>query len=174
MFKELNILKIFFESPTREFNVREVSRILKITPATASTKLKELAKRSFLKERRERNLILYKADLESEICLESKIAYNIRKIKESGLIEELNKFYIKPAIVLFGSAAKGLDIEDSDIDLVVISEKNREFTNVERFQKKTNRNIQLFIVKKIKDLKNEHLINNVINGITLQGELKWI
>ena len=26
----------------------------------------------------------------------------------------------------------------------------------------------------IKDLKNEHLINNVLNGIVIQGELKWI
>ena len=35
MFKELNILKVFFESPNKEFNVREIARIVKIAPAQA-------------------------------------------------------------------------------------------------------------------------------------------
>ena len=174
MFKELNILKIFLESPTRDFNVREVARILKITPATASTKLNSFAKKGLLKQRKERNFIFYKANLESEIYLDLKIFYNIRKIRESGLIEELNKFYIKPLIVLFGSASHGLDVEDSDIDLLVISEKKSDFNQINKYKKKLNRELQLFVVKKIKDLKNDHLINNILNGIVLQGDLKWI
>ena len=174
MFKELNALKIFLESPTRDFNVREVARILKITPATASTQLNSFAKKGFLKQRKERNFIFYKANLESEIYLDLKIFYNIRKIRESGLIEELNKFYIKPLIVLFGSASHGLDVEGSDIDLLIISEKKSDFNQIKKYKKKLNRELQLFVVKKIKDLKNEHLINNVLNGIVLQGDLKWI
>ncbi len=174
MFKELNILKIFFESPTRDFNVREIARILKITPATASTKLKLFAKRNILKERKERNFILYEANLESELYLDLKIFYNIRKIKESGLIEELNKFYLKPLIVIFGSASQGFDMENSDIDLLIVSEKITKFNAIKKYRKKLNRNLQLFVVRKIKDLKNEHLINNILNGIVLQGEMKWI
>lgn len=174
MFKELNNLKIFFESPTKEFNVREVARILKITPATASTHLNLFAKKEFLKQRKERNFIFYKANLESKSYIDSKIFYNIMKIRESRLIEELNKFYIKPTIVLFGSYSQGLDVEDSDIDLLIISEKKSDFNQINKYKKKLNRDIQLFVVRKIKDLKNEHLINNILNGITLQGELKWI
>lgn len=174
MFKELNSLKIFFESPTKEFNVREVARILKITPATASTQLNSFAKKGFLKQRKERNFIFYKANLESDVYIDSKIFYNIREIRESGLIEELNEFYIKPTIVLFGSYSHGLDVEDSDIDLLIISEKKSSFNQINKYKKKLNRDIQLFVVKKIKDLKNEHLINNILNGINLQGELKWI
>ncbi len=45
MFKELNVLGVFFNSPTKEFNVREAARILKKNPATISKQLKELAKR---------------------------------------------------------------------------------------------------------------------------------
>ena len=174
MFKELNNLKIFFEFPIREFNVREVARILKITPATASTQLKSFAKKGFLKQRKERNFIFYKANLENRVYIDSKIFYNIIKIRKSGLIEDLNKFYIKPTIILFGSYAQGLDIENSDIDLLIISEKKSSFNQVNKYKKKLNRDIQLFVVKKIQNLKNEHLINNVLNGITLQGELKWI
>jgi predicted nucleotidyltransferase len=174
MFKELNILKIFFESPNKDFNVREVARILKIAPATASSQLKELAREGLLKEKPERNLIIYQANLDDDKYKDLKIYYIIRKIKDSGLIEELNKFYMKPSIILFGSASFGLDTEDSDIDLVVLSEKNKEFTKVDKYEKSINRRLQLFVIKNIKELKNDHLINNVLNGIVIQGELKWI
>jgi len=174
MFKELNILELFFESPNREFNVREIARILKISPATASSKLKKFAKEDLLKEKYERNLIIYKANLENDRYKDLKVYYNIKKIKDSGIIEELNKFYLKPTIVLFGSASFGMDTEDSDIDFVVLSEKKKKFTEIEKYQKILNRRLQLFILSDIKELKNEHLVNNVLNGIVIQGELKWI
>ena len=174
MFKELNMLKVFFESPNKDFNVREIARILNIAPATASSKLKNFAKEGLLKEKSERNLLIYKANFEKEEYRDIKVYYNIRKIKESGLIEELNKFYIKPAIILFGSASFGLDTEDSDIDIVILSEKDKDFTKTDKYEKSLNRRLQLFIIKDIKDLKNNHLINNVLNGIVIQGELKWI
>jgi len=174
MFKNLNILKLFFEEPTKEFNVREVARILKISPATASKELKNLEKKGVLKERKERLLNLYKANLEDSLYRDTKIFYNLRKIKDSGLLKELNRFYLKPTIVLFGSCAHGIDTETSDFDLLIVSEKTKEFPNIKKFEKKIKRRIQLFIVKDIKDLKNEHLINNVLNGITVQGKIKWI
>ncbi len=174
MFKELNILRIFFESPNREFNVREVARMVKVAPATASSQLKELANEGLLKEKRERNLIIYRSNLDNNKYIDTKIYYNIRKIKDSGLIEELNKFYMKPTIVLFGSASFGLDTEDSDIDLVILSEKNKEFLRKNEFEKVIKRRLQFFVIRNLKELKNNHLINNVLNGIVLQGELKWI
>ncbi|MBN1156157.1 hypothetical protein JXA85_00940, partial [Candidatus Woesearchaeota archaeon] len=54
MFNNLNIIRRFFEEPTREFNVREIARLMDISPATASKNLKELAKEKILKERKER------------------------------------------------------------------------------------------------------------------------
>jgi len=173
MFKELNVLKIFFEEPTREYNVREMARILKIAPATASKELKKMAKAGFLKEREERILILYSANLEGELYKDTKIYYNIRKLKESGLIDALNKFYLKPTIFLFGSSSYGEDIEASDLDLLIISEKTKEFPKTKEFDKKLNRKVQIFAVKDIKDIKNKHLINNIINGVHIQGEIIW-
>src|SRR3989344_1903144 len=130
MFKELNIMKLFFEEPTREFNVREVARLLEISPATASKELKAFVKKGLLKERKERILNLYKADLESDLYKDLKIYYNTRKIKDTKLIDSLNKFYLKPAIVMFGSCASGIDTETSDFDLLLISEKTKEFSDI--------------------------------------------
>jgi predicted nucleotidyltransferase len=174
MFKEINILKIFFEEPAREFNVREVARILKIAPATASKELGRFAKANILNQRKERMFLLYKADLGSQDYRDLKVYYLLHKIREMGLIDALNNFYLKPAIILFGSAAAGMDTETSDIDLLVISEKVTEFDVKAKFEKKLKRKLQIIPVKNISDLKNEHLINNVLNGHKIQGNIKWI
>lgn len=174
MFIKLNILKLFFEEPTREFNVREVARLLKISPATASKELKELVKEDILKTKKQKLFSFFKANLESDNYRDIKVYYNIKKIRNSGLLESLNKFYLKPTIVLFGSVAFGMDTETSDIDLLIISEKTSEFLEIKKFENKLNRKLQIFAVKDVKNLKNEHLINNVLNGITLQGEVRWI
>ena len=173
MFKEINILRLFFEEPTREFNVREVARLAKTAPATASSRLKEFAKQSILKHRKERMLDLHRADLESASYRDLKLYYTIRKLRESGLIESLNEFYLKPTIILFGSCSKGIDTETSDMDMVIISEKTKEFPSREEYGKKLRKELQLFAVKSLKGLKNEHLISNVLNGIVLEGELVW-
>jgi len=173
MFKILNNLKIFFNEPNREFNVREVARILKMSPATASTRLKELKNNKLVIERKDRGFNFYKANLESSYYKDLKVFYNIRLLKDSGLIKALNEFYLKPTIILFGSVSFGLDTETSDIDLVIISEKKQEFSELKTFNRKLQKNIQIFLVNNIKGLKNKHLLNNVLNGIVIEGKVKW-
>jgi len=172
MFKEINTLKPFLEQPNREYHVRELARILKINPATASKKLKNFTRQHLLKHRKERMLDLYKANTESPIYRDLKIYYIISKIRQSGLIESLNEQYHKPTIILFGSASKGWDTEASDIDLVVISENKKEFSQQKEFVKRLGKELQIFVVGELKELKNKHLIQNVLNGITLQGEIR--
>ena len=174
MFKELNNLRPFFEKPNMQYSVREIARKLDITPATASKKLKEFAKKEILKYEKSRAYDLYQANVDNVAFRDIKVYYSITKIRQSKLLEELNKFYIKPTIILFGSIAVGYDTEESDIDLVVISENEKEFPEHKDFERKLKRKIQLFIVRNLKDLKNEHLINNVLGGIVLQGEIIWI
>ena len=173
MFKELNTIGIFLEEPTREFNIREAARILKISPATASKELKKFVKKGLLTGRNERMLSLYKANLENDLYKDLKIFYTMRKIKDCGLLEALNRFYLKPTIVLFGSSAFGVDTETSDLDFLVISENTKEFSELKKFEMKLKRKMQFFIVKDIRNLKNRHLINNILNGIIIQGKIKW-
>jgi predicted nucleotidyltransferase len=174
MFKELNTLKPFMEEPGREFSVRETAKVLGISPATASKELKLFASLGILNERKERILTLYKANIESDYYRDLKIFCNIRMLRDSGLLMALNKFYLKPAVILFGSAASGVDTETSDFDLLVVSERNEGFKAAGEFEKKLGRKIHVFAVKSVMELKNEHLINNVLNGITIQGRIKWM
>jgi len=172
--KCMKVLKLFLEQPSQEFNVREISRLLKISPATASAKLKKLEEQGILKKRKTRQLHLYKANLENDLYKDLKTFYNIRKLKESGLINALNKFYLKPTIILFGSTVYGLDDQTSDVDLLIITEKTKNFPHAKEYEKKLNRPLQLLVVKNIRELKNKHLINNVLNGVIIQGGIKWI
>lgn len=174
MFKELNNLCIFFEAPTQEFSVREVAKLLKIVPATASKQLKLFEKEGILKYRKERILDLYSANLESDVYRDLKMYYNLTQLRNSGLIESLNKRYLKPTLILLGSFSKGLDTEESDIDLVIISEVTKEFPERKHYENVLRRTIHLFLVKDIKELKNTHLINSILNGVVVQGELRWI
>ncbi len=173
MFKYLNIIKIFFESPSKEFTTREIARKAKVATATASKILKELKKKGMLKSRKMKNMVLYRANLESDLYRDAKIFYNIRKIKESGLLEKINQVYLKPTVVFFGSAANGLDVENSDFDLLIISEVKKEI-ELSKFERKINRKIQLFVTEDIHKIKNKNLINSILNGIVIQGEIKWI
>ena len=89
------------------------------------------------------------------------------------MIEELNKFYLKPTIVLFGSASEGLDTDTSDIDLLIITEKTKDFKKRKNFEKILKRKIQIITIESLKKIKNKHLLNNIINGIILQGKIRW-
>lgn len=174
MFEKMDILKLFFEFSTKEFNTREVARCCKISPSTASKDLKYLAKKNVLSERKERMLNLYKANLDSDIYRDMKIFYNIRKIKDSGLLNAINEFYLKPSVIIFGSCAFGMDTETSDIDILVISENKKPLENMKQLEKALKKEIQIIVVKDLKELKNKHLINNILNGIVIQGDVKWI
>ena len=76
-----------------------------------------------------------------------------------------------PVIVLFGSYAKGEDIEDSDIDLYIETPSKKEI-DLEQFEKILYRKIQIFKFNKISEVPNPHLANNIINGIILNGHLE--
>ena len=166
------ILSLFFEEPSREFNVREVARLAGRAPATISNVLKGLSAERILKARKERRFDLYSADTDSSCYRDLKTYYNVRKLRESGIMKALDEYYMRPAVVLFGSAARGLDAEASDFDMLVVSEKTSRMETA-RYEKRIKRRVHLFPVKKIADLGNEHLINNALNGITLQGSVRW-
>lgn len=173
MFKEINILEPFFNEPSREFNVREFGRVMHLAPATASKYLMHFAKLRILLERSDRMLKLYKANVNNDFWCNLKVFQTIRKLYDFGVIMQINEFYHKPHIRLFGSAAYGMDNETSDIDLLAISEKTSRLKVSSSIEKKLHRTLHILACKQISDLQNEHLINNVLNGIPIQGRIKW-
>ena len=73
--------------------------------------------------------------------------------------------------ILFGSYAKGEDLENSDIDLY-IETPSKKGVHLEKFEKLLQRKIQIFCHKNINGITNLHLANNVLNGIILNNYLE--
>lgn len=168
MLNIINNLKPFFEDCYRRINVREYSRLTKISPPTASKMLLEFNKEGLLLIEKNRNYIFYYANKNNRIFVDlSKIYW---KIKLEGLINFLNKNLTNPTIILFGSLSKAETKMDSDIDICIIGHKKE--LNLKSFDNILKRKIQLFFFSSIEDIKNKELANNIINGYVLEGRLK--
>src|SRR3989338_8762209 len=136
MEKKLTVLKSFFENPGQRFSIRELSRLLKINHTTVRQRLNKLVKENFLSLKEEGIYSFYHLVL-SKKTLNLKMYYNLEKIRNSGLIEDLEKAYDLPVIVLFGSYASTSDDAGSDIDICLISNIEKEFST-EKYEKGLN------------------------------------
>ena len=179
LFEKVDSLKPFFEEPEREFHLREISRLIGLAPSTASKHLSELVEYGIITTRSSKGFKLFKSDTESTLYKDSKLFYNLYKIRCSGLIEFLADELNHPkSIILFGSFRKSENIPESDIDIFIETAGKKEI-NLTKFEKKIGLPVQLFQfssneIEQMKS-KNKELVNNIINGIKLSGyiKLRW-
>lgn len=171
----MDIINIFLENPQAKYHIREIARILKISPMTARKKLIELSKKGLLISKKERLYRTYIANTESNKFKLNAKFYMIGKLYDSGVIEYLNRELKPESIILFGSVAKGEYSFKSDIDLFIISELKKKI-NLEKFEIKLGRKIQIFsyTYKEFVNMqsKNRELLNNILNGIVLNGHME--
>ena len=168
------ILRIFFEDPLPEgigFQLREISRKVAVAPPSVKKYLNELEKENLIIKAKHRiyGYPIYHANRDNENFKFFKKLDIIMQIKESGLLDFVSESCMPDAIILFGSASRGEDIKESDIDLFVLSDKER--LTLEKFEKKMNRNFNIFFSANFGKLSKE-LKNNIINGVILKGYLK--
>ncbi len=168
MLEIFNTLKPFFEDNYARINVREYARLQGISPPSASKVLKDMRKEGMLNEEAEKRYIYFCANREDSTFAALQRAYYLGRIKDSGLIEYLEKELISPTIVLFGSLAKAEVNAKSDIDLAIFTESERKF-DLQDFEKKLKRKIQVFIFRKKESVANKMLLNNILNGFILAG-----
>jgi len=118
----LNVLKLFIENPHDNYYLRESARLLKMDPMTVKRALDLLVADGVLLKIKEKNQILYKANIENPSFRHLKIAYNLSWLQKKGVTEFLKSHMnMVTSILLFGSYAKGENNSESDIDILVIS-----------------------------------------------------
>lgn len=171
------VLEVFFDDPVPEgigFQLREISRKIKLAPKSVKLYLEELEKEKLIikKKHRIHKYPVYYANRDDSYFKFLKKINTLRRIKESELLEYLDEKCMPDAIILFGSASRGEDIKGSDIDLYVQCDKKA--LDLARFEKELGRNISLFFEKNFDRLSGE-LKNNIINGDRLKGYItpKW-
>lgn len=150
-----------------------VSRNIRLAHTSVKKNLKILAKLGIITESLEkkggRKFPVYRANNQNDEFKRLKKIFNVDSLLEFGVIKFIEEKLSPKSIVLFGSYARGEDIEDSDVDLFV--ECKKEEMNLKSVEKKLNRKIELHFNENFTMYPKE-LKNNIINGIVLSGFLE--
>ena len=169
----LVVAGVFFDEPTTSHYLIEISQKSSLAHTSVKNYLKQLKKLLIVQESVEkkgsRKFPLYHANIESHQYRKYKRLYNIFRLEESGLIDYLKDRLTPKSMVLFGSYARGEDIENSDIDIFIESKKT--LLELTYFEKQLKRKIQVHIKEHISECQKE-IKNNIINGINLSGYLE--
>jgi len=165
----IGFLEPFFKDSYKRINIREYARIRRISPPFASKILSSFKNENILIKETEKNYIYYTANKESKEFIELSRLYWYFVFKKIGILEYLEREMINPVVILFGSFSKAEIKQNSDIDIAIFT-ISKKVVNLEKFEKKLNRKIQLFVLKSREDLKNNSLLNNILNGFILSGE----
>ncbi len=163
------ILELFIEFPAKDFSVRGLARNLKLSHATVIKYIANLEKLGFIKKKEATLYPTYFASTESPKYKFYKRNWLVFKINESGLIDYIQKETLSSSIILFGSGAKAVFTEKSDIDIFV--EANEAKLDLTKYEKKINHKINPLFEQNINNLSKE-LRNNIINGVVLYGFIK--
>jgi len=169
MLKLIKNLSLFFEDCYRRVGVREYSKIIGISPPTASKMLKDYEKEGLLIKEKNRSYLLFYANQKNKVFLILSRLYWEHQLNE--LTNLLDKELISPTIILFGSLSKAETKKDSDIDLTVLAHKKDLDTR--KFEKNLNRKVQIFWFKTISDIKDKEFKTSVANGYLLKGRIKF-
>ena len=168
-YSRYKILQVFFDFPRRNFHMREISRRIKIAQPSVINHLKSLANQNLIIKEKIGIYPTFRANREDELFKIYKKLNLILRIKQSGFLDYVYDTCLPNSIILFGSASKGEDIEESDIDIFVQAPERK--LNLEKYEKILRREIDVFFEEDINKL-NSELKNNIINGTILKGYLK--
>lgn len=167
--KVLHFLLICHEKMCYE---REIARGAKISYGSANKVLNQLYKNGLIQRKKEGRMCYYVIDISIPGIREFKILSNLLLIEP--LIERLKPYSRK--IVLYGSWARGTDIETSDIDIFIVTlDEDKIKSIVNKFSsspKVANRKIQAVITTPA-DLLNQDEREEVFNKEVKQGKILW-
>ncbi len=169
------IASVFMDSPTKEFHLRELSRMAGLSTTATKSAIKILGKEGLIIEQKKGLYDIFQANKKSESFREVKKFYTIKKIRDCGLLAFLNKEFKYPeAIILFGSASRGEDEEKSDLDIFILGYEKE--IDLKKYEQSLNKEIKLIVMDRKRfenaKIKNPELINNIINGIVLSGYIR--
>ncbi len=168
-FKWDSILRLLFNYPAKEFQVRELSRLSKVPKTTVQRVLKILLKQEIILLKKKGFSPVYGANETFFWYKFYKKYFLLEEVYASGLTEYLESSFHPRCIFLFGSGAKGEYTFSSDLDIFLLSSEKKAF--LDTYERKLGRKVNLLFKENIQELSPE-LFNNIINGVKLGGYLK--
>ena len=186
---ELRILSLFTKGYNKEIYIREVGRILSISSRTALVTLDELEKKGILESKTRGKIKIYsikKTIISREHFLLVEQYKKILFLEKNQLIKEIVEKLddiLEGITLIFGSYAKGIQKEDSDLDIFIVGKHkegkirevghkygikiNIKSYSLDLFEKEINEDILL------KEVVENHIIIKDAEGF-IRRVVKWI
>jgi predicted nucleotidyltransferase len=118
------VLAFLASHPGRSYYGKEIREATGLSSGATNQALRELAGEGYIQLERKGRMSFYSVDLSNPLIAQYKILLNVTSIYP--LIRDLTDYAIR--IVMFGSRAQGKDLEESDIDLFVLTNAPEEVT----------------------------------------------
>jgi predicted nucleotidyltransferase len=144
------ILSHFLANPNTSFHIKQLSRILNVSPASVSSAVKSFEEVGLLSKEEKGLAYIYRLESENSMVMPLKKAYGIAFVLSS---EPKEKFLeIDPNIIslaLFGSYAEGSFDEKSDIDFLIVTSKRKEMfiKAAKRLEEELEKEVSLSVLK---------------------------
>jgi len=135
------ILKFLADFPNKSFFEKEISQRSRVSRGATNTALKRLTQAGLIVSEKRGRMSFYSVDLKNPLIKQWKVLNNIIKIY--SLVKRIRT--ISDKVILFGSAADGINIKESDIDLFVLTNFPNEVREI--ISKYKSNNIQLIVKK---------------------------
>ena len=174
-----SIAEAIFNYPHRSFHIRELTKTSSCSTTAIVDGANILENYKIIKIEENNITKNIKADLDSDAYYHYKLIFNLYRLMRYSIVDNLKDYFNNPeCIVVFGSFAKGEDVENSDIDILIISSSEKpksknfdDFINI--FRKEFNRDINIIVLKSLEKAVDSFK-NSISNGIVLHGYLKVI
>ena len=166
---EREILEYFAKRP-EDIHIRGLSEELEMPYPSVRKALKDLEEKGFVESDKKSKMTFYSHS--GEKFRKAKKLINLEQIKESGLVELIEKELRPEAVVLFGSYLEGRDKKNSDIDIAVIGGRGKNL-DLSGFEQDLNREVQITEVENLKE-ESAEFRNTLANGLVLQGYLEVV
>ena len=128
----LRVLSLFTKGFTKGYYIREVHQVLQISPSTAQLVLEDLEKKAVLESKTWGKIRIYslKKNILSQRYLilaehYKSILFLENHLKVKEIISKISP-YLEGIALVFGSYAKGLEKQGSDLDLFIAGTANRK------------------------------------------------
>jgi predicted nucleotidyltransferase len=123
---DLKVLSLFTKGYDKDYYIREVEKLLNISSRTALLTLAKLEKKGILESKIRGKIKVYRirrSTIAKEYFLLAEQYKKIRFLEKNHLIKEVLEkadHLLNGAVIIFGSYAKEIQKEDSDLDLFIV------------------------------------------------------
>ncbi len=172
--KEYQLLSLILEtSPLKQWHFKEFVGQTDMTRAAINKWLRKYLEEGLIKRKKEKGKFPYfTAGSNNLVYRSKKRIFMLNKLHESGLIAHLLSLQKAKTIIIFGSIARGDWYKGSDIDIFIFGDANG--IKKKKYEMGLKKDIELHVFENKKEINaiKTGLINNIINGFIIKGNIQ--